>query len=115
MHNVHTGFYVLTPTGHLHTYASSAVPIQTPASSLNLRLCTLGPMPTPDAVGGGTSKGNKPLEPLFTIEGNDGTKHVLRAKSWEELSGWWAEIEKVSGMVRKESSSALDTLHYRQG
>jgi hypothetical protein len=47
-------------------------------------------MPTPEA----STKGRQ-LDALFTIEAPDGN-HILRAKSWEELSGWWIEIEKVS-------------------
>ncbi|KAK4053185.1 hypothetical protein OIV83_001920 [Microbotryomycetes sp. JL201] len=85
-----TGFWILSPSGHLHSYASSTSPISHPAVSLPLRHCTLGPMPTPE-VG---SKG-KQLEAMFTVDAPDG-KYVLRAKSWEELSAWWTDIEKFT-------------------
>lgn len=86
------GFWVLSPSGHLHSYPSSSAPISHPSSSLALRHCTLGAMPVPEM----TSKG-KQLEAVFTIDAPDG-KYVFRAKSWEELMSWWTEIEKVSGV-----------------
>ncbi|KAM0792607.1 hypothetical protein ACM66B_005268 [Microbotryomycetes sp. NB124-2] len=84
------GFWILSPSGHLHSYASSTSPIAFPQVSLALRHCTLGPMPMPE-VG---SKG-KQMEALFTIDAPDG-KYVFRAKSWEELSAWWTDVEKFT-------------------
>lgn len=97
-----SAFYLLTPSGFLHSYPTSSSPIGQPASSLNLRLCTLGPMPTPE-----TSNDQRgQLEALFTLDGPDG-KHVLRAKSWEELSSWWGDIEKVSSMHNSKCKRKL--------
>lgn len=46
-------------------------------------------MPTPEP----STKGRQ-LEAMFTIESPD-SRNVFRAKSWEELSGWWEAFEKV--------------------
>ena len=60
-------------------------------------------MPTPEA----SSKG-KQLEALFTIEAADGTKHVLRAKSWEELGGWWEGLSQFTKVAPVPDISTLD-------
>lgn len=86
----HAGYYLLTPTGHLHSYPTSSSPLPAPSTSLYLPHCTLGPMPTPEA----STKGRQ-LEAMFTIEDAGGVKHILRAKSWEELGGWWEGLGKV--------------------
>ncbi|KAK4058567.1 hypothetical protein OIO90_000011 [Microbotryomycetes sp. JL221] len=85
-----TGYWILSPSGHLHSFPSSSSPISHPTTSLSLRHCTLGAMPTPEA----TTKG-KQLEAMFTIDAPDG-KYVFRAKSWEELMAWWSEIEQFT-------------------
>ncbi|SGZ22086.1 BQ5605_C022g09427 [Microbotryum silenes-dioicae] len=84
-------FYILTPSGNLLSYANSGANFASPVNSMNLTLCSLGPMPIPDVP----TKG-KALEALFTVQDGEGTKHVFRAKSWEELNAWWVELEKVS-------------------
>ncbi|ORY79742.1 hypothetical protein BCR35DRAFT_325252 [Leucosporidium creatinivorum] len=99
-----TGYYLLTPQGHLHTYPTSSAPLPSPSSSLYLPHCTLGPMPTPEA----STKGRQ-LEAMFTIEDQSGTKHVLRAKSWEELGGWWEGLVKFTKPAPIPDISTLDT------
>lgn len=87
-----TAYFVLTPSGNLHEYRSPDAALDKPAVSLHLPACTLGPMPTPEP----STKGRQ-LDAMFTIEGDGGARNVFRAKSWEELSAWWGEIEKVRG------------------
>ncbi|GAA6051519.1 hypothetical protein JCM3770_000394 [Rhodotorula araucariae] len=78
-----------------------------PHLSLNLALCTLGPMPTPSKTLPEAEERKKaPLDPVFTIieslgkggKGDgSGTKHVIRCKGekgWEEMGGWVAAIGK---------------------
>lgn len=79
-----------------------------PHLSLNLALCTLGPMPTPSKAATETEGKKKaaPLDAVFTIieslgkdgkgEGS-GTRHVVRCKGekgWEEMGTWVAAIGK---------------------
>ncbi|GAA6034167.1 hypothetical protein JCM8097_003763 [Rhodosporidiobolus ruineniae] len=80
----------------------------TPLLSLNLALCTLGPMPTPpDSSNADKKAGGKALEPVFTIletVAGNGTKHVIRCggkpvagagevgDGWEEMGRWVSAI-----------------------
>ncbi|BGP23045.1 PH domain containing protein [Rhodotorula toruloides] len=79
-----------------------------PHLSLNLALCTLGPMPTPSKASTETEGKKKaaPLDAVFTLieslgkngkgEGT-GTRHVVRCKGekgWEEMGTWVAAIGK---------------------
>ncbi|BGP46314.1 hypothetical protein JCM10450v2_002156 [Rhodotorula kratochvilovae] len=78
-----------------------------PHLSLNLALCTLGPMPTPEkALPEAEERKKAPLDAVFTVieslgkggkgEGS-GTKHVVRCRGergWEEMGGWVAAIGK---------------------
>lgn len=96
-----------------------------PHLSLNLALCTLGPMPTPvpapppppalsaeDEAASSSSSAKKaskkPLDAVFTLiesvgkggKGDGtGTRHVVRCRGedggWEEMGGWVASIGKV--------------------
>ncbi|SCV69036.1 BQ2448_2056 [Microbotryum intermedium] len=93
-------FYILTPSGNLHSYANSGANFASPVTSMNLTLCSLGPMPIPDVP----TKG-KALEALFTVQDGEGTKHVFRAKSWEELNAWWVELEKFTKPLSSPSLS----------
>ncbi|GJN88320.1 hypothetical protein Rhopal_001285-T1 [Rhodotorula paludigena] len=87
------------PAQHLLLHSS-------PHLSLNLALCTLGPMPTPAPAAENGKKKPSPLDAVFTLvesvgkggkgEGS-GTKHVLRCKGekgWEEMGTWVAAIGK---------------------
>ncbi|KPV76120.1 uncharacterized protein RHOBADRAFT_53104 [Rhodotorula graminis WP1] len=102
----------LTPSAqHLLLHSS-------PHLSLNLALCTLGPMPTPapapspnpdadPAAAAKAAKKKQPLDAVFTLietlgkggkgEGS-GARHVVRCKGvdggWEEMGGWVASIGK---------------------
>ncbi|GAA5904938.1 hypothetical protein JCM8208_007230 [Rhodotorula glutinis] len=102
----------LTPSAqHLLLHSS-------PHLSLNLALCTLGPMPTPapapspnpdadPAAQAKAAKKKQPLDAVFTLietlgkggkgEGS-GARHVVRCKGvdggWEEMGGWVASIGK---------------------
>ncbi|KAI5480244.1 PH domain containing protein, partial [Pseudohyphozyma bogoriensis] len=82
--------FILTPAGNLHEYKSSDSPLDKPVVSLHLPACIIGPMPTPEP----STKGRQ-LDAMFTIEGPD-SRNVFRAKSWEELSSWWVEIDQFT-------------------
>ena len=83
-------YWVLTPSGNLHSYQDSSAPLSKPNLSIPLSACSLGPLPSPEA----DAKG-KTAEPAFTLETPDG-KQVLRAKSWEELESWHHQLEKFT-------------------
>lgn len=83
-------YWVLTPSGNLHSYHDSSAPLAKPNLSIPLSACSLGPLPSPEA----DAKG-KTAEPCFTLETPDG-KQVLRAKSWEELDSWHNQLEKFT-------------------
>jgi hypothetical protein len=93
----HEGYYVLTPSGWLHEYASSDPNTRaTPMFSLFLPLCTLGPPSTQ------RSKSHK-----FSLEGkhdaqasrrhsflpgklgNSTYAYTFRSRSHEEMMEWW--------------------------
>ncbi|GAA6012364.1 hypothetical protein JCM10207_007058 [Rhodosporidiobolus poonsookiae] len=86
----------------------------TPLLSLNLALCTLGPMPPPTSSSS-SSEAQKALDPVFTliesagpggVGQGSGTRHVVRVaglgkgkkdgnesgEAWEEMSAWVGEI-----------------------
>ncbi|GAA5912834.1 hypothetical protein JCM6882_000441 [Rhodosporidiobolus microsporus] len=99
----------------------------TPLLSLNLALCTLGPMPTPDAAN--ATKSKKALEPVFTVieavtsSGGQGSgaKHVIRcgggAKSavegegdgWDEMGRWVGAIGRFCSAPPPPPSPVLST------
>ncbi|KAL8276516.1 hypothetical protein RQP46_011064 [Phenoliferia psychrophenolica] len=83
-------FFVLTPSGNLHEFYAQDGPLNKPAVSLHLPLCTLGPMPSAEP-----SKNGRPAEATFTVEGPD-SRNVFRAKSWDELNMWWQAIERYT-------------------
>lgn len=107
-------YYVLTPAGYLHEYASSdpkAKPL--PVFSLFLPACTLGP---PSAARGGSNKSHK-----FHIEGRkDGTgtlagglrlpgrsphAYTFRARSHEDMMEWWNDIRMLCARYLVASES----------
>ena len=116
----------LTPSAqHLLLHSS-------PHLSLNLALCTLGPMPTPapapspnpneDAgAAAKAAKKKQPLDAVFTLietlgkagkgEGS-GARHVVRCKGvdggWEEMGGWVASIGKVRPRLLSREDRARD-------
>ncbi|KAJ6540570.1 hypothetical protein B0H19DRAFT_332296 [Mycena capillaripes] len=95
-------FFVLTPAGFLHEYASSAAADREPLFSLFLPMCTLGP---PTAATAASHK--------FHIEGRkDGTAAggsirrslrlrggeyawSFRARSREDMMGWWDDMSTL--------------------
>ncbi|GAA5906119.1 hypothetical protein JCM5296_001052 [Sporobolomyces johnsonii] len=117
-------YFVLTPSGYLHEYASSSTPFSQPHISLFLPNCTVHPLPAATPTSNGKERGAK-----FTIEGRKsagaGTLHgtlkmkhkelgrSYRCRSWEEAKGWRVEIEKLS----KASSQPFtaSSLSERQG
>lgn len=90
-------FYVLTPAGYLHEYASSDIgPNTYPELSLFLPECTLG---APSTAAASTHK--------FHIEGRTGPltggfglgstfAYTFRARSHDELMEWWNDIKQLS-------------------
>ncbi len=97
-------YYVLTPAGYLHEYASSDPKSKvTPVFSLFLPACTLGPPSSPH--GGKNNQSHK-----FHIEGKkDGTgtvksslrigarehAYTFRARSHEDMMEWWNDVRML--------------------
>ncbi|TIA87160.1 hypothetical protein E3P99_03343 [Wallemia hederae] len=86
------GFYVLTPAGYLHEFASPDPKHQgTPSLSLFLPNCTLGP-PSHST----TAKSHK-----FHLEANKSGKlsrdhsYTFRARSHETMSEWWNDLRML--------------------
>ncbi|GAA5839720.1 hypothetical protein JCM11251_002572 [Rhodosporidiobolus azoricus] len=99
----------------------------TPYLSLNLALCTLGPMPTPSPESTAKSK-KAALEPVFTVieavtqtgAKGTGTKHVIRCgggpkkgevegegEGWEEMGKWVGAISKFCSAPAAPPSPVL--------
>ncbi|KAF8199371.1 hypothetical protein K438DRAFT_2016120 [Mycena galopus ATCC 62051] len=95
-------FFVLTPAGFLHEYASSAAAAdREPLFSLFLPMCTLGPPSAAGAAahkfhiegrkdGGGTTKGGSIRRSLRLRGGEHAWS--FRARSREDMMGWWDEM-----------------------
>ncbi|KAF7300015.1 PH domain-containing protein [Mycena kentingensis (nom. inval.)] len=100
-------YFVLTPAGFLHEYASSdASKDREPLFSLFLPMCTLGAPSGVDAkshkfhiegrkdAGGGGGLGRSLRASLRRGSGEHAWS--FRARSREEMMGWWEEIRELS-------------------
>ncbi|KAJ7202423.1 hypothetical protein GGX14DRAFT_523988 [Mycena pura] len=101
-------FYVLTPAGFLHEYASSdplAPGAREPLFSLFLPMCTLGPPSGAGARshkfhiegrtdGSGTTKGGSVRRSLGRLRGGE---HAwsFRARSREDMMEWWNDVRML--------------------
>lgn len=116
-------YYVLTPAGYLHEYASSDPKAKpSPVFSLFLPACTLGPP--------SSAKGNEKSH-KFHIEGRkDGTgtmhgslrigglgksqhAYTFRARSHEDMMEWWNDIRMLCAryLVASESIERSGPVH----
>ncbi|KAJ6550854.1 hypothetical protein DFH09DRAFT_1262706 [Mycena vulgaris] len=88
-------FFVLTPAGFLHEYASSAADRE-PIFSLFLPMCTLGPPSAATAAShkrtGTTTRGS--IRRSLRLRGGE---HAwsFRARSREDMIGWWDDISTL--------------------
>ncbi|TFK35997.1 hypothetical protein BDQ12DRAFT_655045 [Crucibulum laeve] len=112
-----SGYFVLTPSGFLHEYASSdpntqGGPGSPPAFSLFLPMCTLGAPSAPNAkswkfhiegrkdgsgFGSGSGRrgsGGGSFMRVLSMGGGEKSQHAwsFRAKSREEMMEWWEEM-----------------------
>ncbi|KAJ9099489.1 hypothetical protein QFC20_005701 [Naganishia adeliensis] len=105
------GYYVLTPSGYLHEYASSDPSHAThPVWSLFLPACTLGPPSSPNTSeshkfhiegrkDGTSAYGKTPGSSgggfLGKMSGKSDTAYTFRARSHEELMEWWNDLRML--------------------
>jgi hypothetical protein len=103
-------YYVLTPAGFLHEYASSD-PAQSaePLWSLFLPACTLGPPSKSTALSGShkfhiewkrnprEAVGTKPtgLKRLSTLGRSNASAYSFRARSHAEMMEWWNDVRML--------------------
>jgi hypothetical protein len=102
------GYYVLTPSGYLHEYASSDPSNAThPTWSLFLPACTLGPPSSPHTTqshkfhiegrkDGTSAYGKTPSSggSLFKM-GKSDTAYTFRARSHDEMMEWWNDTRML--------------------
>ncbi|KAG7571147.1 hypothetical protein FFLO_00972 [Filobasidium floriforme] len=102
------GYYVLTPSGYLHEYASSDPSHAThPVWSLFLPACTLGPPSSPNTTqshkfhiegrkDGTSAYGKTPSHTgsLFKM-GKSETAYTFRARSHDEMMEWWNDVRML--------------------
>jgi hypothetical protein len=99
-------YYVLTPAGYLHEYASSdPYSQQHPIFSLFLPACTLGPPSTSttshshkfhiegkrSAAPANSAGGHMP----FKIPGQNETAYTFRCRSHDEMMEWWNDLRML--------------------
>lgn len=104
------GYYVLTPSGYLHEYASSDPSHSThPVWSLFLPACTLGPPSSATTAeshkfhiegrkDGTSAYGKTPGSSggfLGKMSGKSETAYTFRARSHEELMEWWNDLRML--------------------
>ncbi|KAJ9125343.1 hypothetical protein QFC22_000303 [Naganishia vaughanmartiniae] len=104
------GYYVLTPSGYLHEYASSDPSHSTtPIWSLFLPACTLGPPSSATTAqshkfhiegrkDGTSAYGKTPGSSggfLGKMSGKSDTAYTFRARSHEELMEWWNDLRML--------------------
>jgi hypothetical protein len=115
-HSYKESYYVLTPAGFLHEYASSdPVSAPEPSWSLFLPACTLGPPSKsstlsgshkfhiqwergPREGGGATAKAKTGLARLGSIGkggGSGGSAYTFRARSHGEMMEWWNDVRML--------------------
>jgi len=102
------GYYVLTPSGYLHEYASSDPSNAThPVWSLFLPACTLGPPSSPNTTqshkfhiegrkDGTSAYGKTPSSSgsLFKM-GKSEHAYTFRARSHDEMMEWWNDVRML--------------------
>jgi hypothetical protein len=116
-------YYVLTPAGFLHEYASSDPAVgAAPAFSLFLPLCTLGPASALNATshkfhiesrrdGQGTNKGGSLRRGLGM--GGGGHAWSFRARSHEDMMEWWNDVRMLCAryLVASEHMERAGPVH----
>lgn len=100
-------YFVLSPQGYLHEYASADEPLESPKLSLHLPSCSVGPLSAPPT----TTKEREKHRPTFEIEGRQSNSSGLHgalnmqhgettrkysAKSWDELQSWHEQVNQFS-------------------
>jgi hypothetical protein len=96
-------YYVLTPAGYLHEYASSDPKAKpSPVFSLFLPACTLGP---PSSQNGttkshkfhieGRKDGTGTLSGSFRLPGRSAHAFTFRARSHEDMMEWWNDVRML--------------------
>ncbi|KAK7441839.1 hypothetical protein VKT23_016500 [Stygiomarasmius scandens] len=112
-------YYVLTPAGFLHEYASSDPAVApTPVFSLFLPACTLGPPSSASANshkfhiegrkdGTGTTKGGSLRRTLGSLGSRKGSDHAwsFRTRSREDMMEWWNDIRMLCARYLVASES----------
>lgn len=103
------GYYVLTPAGFLHEYATSD-PTQAdkPIFSLFLPMCTLGPPSSPkvashkfhiegrkDGTGSTKTGGLRGFASTLTGKGGSGPAWTFRGRSHDDMMEWWNDIRML--------------------
>jgi len=109
-------YWVLTPAGFLHEYASSDPSSgHGPIFSLFLPMCTLGPPSEMSSKshkfhiegkkdGLGTTKGGS-LRQSFSISGSSAHAWSFRARSHDEMNEWWNDIRMLCARYLVASES----------
>lgn len=114
-------YYVLTPAGYLHEYASSDPKAKpSPVFSLFLPACTLGPPSSPRGTNKshkfhieGRKDGTGTLHGSLRLPGKSQTAYTFRARSHEDMMEWWNDIRMLCAryLVASESIERSGPVH----
>jgi hypothetical protein len=91
-----SAFFVLSPAGYYHEYATPSTPFHLPSLSLHIPMCTVHPLKTmkPQFTIEGRKAGSKGLRGSLKIKQRE-VAWSYRAKGMDIITEWWVELDKV--------------------